>query len=75
MGEVGNVSFELAKGKNLLETSVKKLGIYNLFRSDGEQIPQELATKLIDLSFEIYNDESEERANYNGSLGNYFAEK
>lgn len=75
MGEKGNVSFELAKGKNLLETTVKELGIYNLIRSDGEQIPKELATKLIDLSFEIYNDESEEKANYKGSLGNYFAEK
>lgn len=74
-GEKGNVCFELAKGKNLLQRGVEKLGISNLIRSNGEQIPSELATKLIDLSLEILNDESEERLNYKGPLGNFFAEK
>lgn len=75
MGEKGNVSYDLAKGKNLLETSVVNLGIYNLIRSDGQQLPSELATKFMELCFAIYTDESEEKLTYKGSLGNFFAEK
>lgn len=77
MGEEGNVVYELAKEKNLLQRSIDALGYYNIIRSDGQVIPIELSTKLVDLAMEIYGDEKyyEEKRTYHGSFGNFFTEK
>lgn len=77
MGEKGNVIYELAKDKNLLERSVDVLGYYKIIQSDGQEIPSELSTKLVDVAMEIYDDEKhdEEKRTYHGSFGNFFAEK
>lgn len=77
MGEKGNVIYELASDKSLLERSVDVLGYYKIIRSDGQVIPSELSTKLVDLAMEIYGDEKyhQEKRMYHGSFGNFFAEK
>lgn len=79
MGEKGNVVYELAKDKNLLETSIelKILGIYTIVQSDGQVISSELSKKLVELAMEIYEDEKfdQEKSTYHGSFGNFFAEK
>lgn len=77
MGEKGNVVYELAEGKNLLERSIDVLGYYKMIQSDGQVIPSELSTKLVDLAMEIYGDEKydQEKRMFNGSFGNFFAEK
>lgn len=77
MGEKGNVVHELAKDKYLLETSVAIQGYYNLVQSDGQRIPEELSTKIIEMGLDIYRGDkyAEEKKNYNGSLGNFIAEK
>lgn len=77
MGEKGNVIYELASDKSLLERSVDVLGYYKIIRSDGQVIPSELSTKLVDLAMEIYGDEkyNQEKRMYHGSFGNFFADK
>lgn len=77
LGEKGNVVHELAKGKDLLKRSIDIIGFYTLIRSDGQKIPSDLSTKLVDLAFEIYGDKKfdEEKQRYHGSFGNFFAEK
>lgn len=77
MGEKGNVIYELASDKSLLERSIDVLGYYKIIRSDGQVIPSELSTKLVDLAMEIYGDEKylQEKRMYHGSFGNFFAEK
>lgn len=77
LGEKGNVVYELAKDKNLLERSIDTHGYYTIVQSDGQVIPKELSTKLVDLAFGIYFDEKfeQEKRSYHGSLGNFFAEK
>lgn len=48
-----------------------------LIRSNGEQIPQEIADKLSALAFDIYEGDNyeEQKDAYNGSIGNFFAKK
>lgn len=77
MGEKGNVVYELAKDKNLLERSIDVLGYYTFIQSDGQVIPSDLSKKLVDLAMEIYDDDkyAQEKRAYNGSFGNFFAEK
>lgn len=77
MGEKGNVVYELAKDKDLLATTQAFQGYYNSVRSDGQQIPIDLSTKIIDFGMDIYKGEKydEEKSNYHGSFGNFFTEK
>lgn len=65
----------MAKDKNLLATSMPYNEIFNFMRSNGEQIPQDKAIKLTSIYFEIFNGFDEEKSDYNGSFGNFFAEK
>lgn len=48
-----------------------------MVQSDGNVIPKHLADSLSQLAFGILEGDSfeEEKRNYNGSLGNFFAEK
>ncbi|XP_037036759.1 spermine oxidase-like [Bradysia coprophila] len=74
-GEVGNVVYEMAKGKDLLSTHVVDVSVGNLFRSNGEAIPKEIASKLNAVGHGIDSGFSEEQIVYNGSMGNFFADK
>lgn len=76
-GEVDNAVYELAKDKNLFDSSERIYKIFNFIQSDGTQIPQHLSDKLCDLAFEIIDGRGNkgERNSYKGSLGNFVAEK
>lgn len=65
----------MAKDKNLLTTSIPTHKKFNFIRSNGEQIPQDKADKLASIYFEILDGFEEEKSDYNGSFGNFFAEK
>lgn len=74
-GEKGNVVYDMAKDKNLLAPSVPTLKRFNFIRSNGEQIPQDMDEKLSSIYFQVQDGFEEEKINYNGSYGNFFAEK
>lgn len=67
----------MAKDKSLLSSNVPKYEQFNFVRSNGEKIPDDLSAKLTKLAGQILdrNDKRDEKRTYNGSLGNYFAEK
>lgn len=74
-GEEGNVVYNMAKDKNLLSPNIPTFTNFNFIRSNGEQIPKMKADKMSTLVMEIINGFEEEKRQYNGSLGNFFAEK
>lgn len=74
-GEKGNVVYDMAKDKNLLATSIPTFEKFNFIRSNGEQISQDTDGKLSTIYFELLDGYEEEKSNYNGSFGNFFAEK
>ncbi|XP_031616985.1 spermine oxidase-like [Contarinia nasturtii] len=75
-GEKNNVVYELAKGKNVLAHSTK-IQELKLIQSDGTDVPIEITKKLSDLAFDLYDgdDYDDERSQFNGSVGNFFAKK
>lgn len=76
-GEVDNVVYGLAKDKNLLESNVPNYKTFNFIESDGTTIPSHISDKLTELAFEIIDGDryEEDKKHYDGSLGNFFAEK
>lgn len=74
---MNNAVYKLAKDKNLLASSNQDYTTFNLVLSDGTAIPRDLADKLSVAAFEIIEGDryKEQRANYIGSFGNFFAEK
>lgn len=76
-GEVDNVVYELAKGKDLLDSSSPNYTSFNMLLSDGTEIPKELADQITAMAFEIIDGDkyTEEKRTYSGSLGSFFAEK
>lgn len=67
----------MAKDKNVLSSDKPRYEVFEFVRSDGEQVPQKIAEKLSMLADEILDrdDKRDEKNAYNGSFGNYFAEK
>lgn len=67
----------MAKDKNVLSSNKPRYESFDFVRSNGEKVPQRLANKLVGLAEEILDrdDERDEKYSYNGSFGNYFAEK
>lgn len=74
-GEQDNVVFELAKNENLLSSNTNRYRMFQLIRSDGFIVPEQLSNKLNSLAVEIIETGEDEKLLYNGSLGNYFTEK
>lgn len=75
-GEDGNVVYELAKDKNLLSSSKLKWELFDFVRSNGDAISQLKSHKLSQLGLSIQSsDMNAEKSVYNGSFGNFFAEK
>lgn len=76
-GEKGNVVYDLAKEKNLLSSSSSDYTSFNFIRSNGEEIPKNIANKLTSLYYKyIFEREyDEEKRKYKGSIGNFFTEK
>lgn len=74
-GEINNVVYEMANGKDLLSTHVTDVSISNLFKSNGEEIPREMTNKLDAMVHEILGGFDEEKSVYSGSMGNFFADK
>lgn len=76
-GEEGNVVYEMARDKNLLSSCKLKWEVFDFIRSNGDAIPQSTSHKLSDLCMDIYASDEiiAEKLAYNGSLGNFFAEK
>lgn len=72
-----NAIYELAKGKDVIDETFEIPLRFNMYRTDGEQIPIELATKLLRMCYSIYtgDEHKEEKATYYGSLGSFFANK
>lgn len=67
----------MANSKKLLEIGDEVFERSEFIRSNGECVSKELTNRLNGLGFEIYSGDSyqEERENYRGSIGNFFAEK
>lgn len=67
----------MAKDKNVLVHSNNNENTFTKFiRSDGEEIPAEISKKLSALNLHIYDSSDEdEKFDYNGSYGNFFAKK
>lgn len=78
-GEKNNVVYELAKDADLLARNKESnpLKTPNYVRSNGEEIPPEISSKLFALFYNIYegDDFAEEQKNFRSSRGNFFAEK
>lgn len=76
-GEEGNVVYSMAKDKNLLSSNVPRYEKFNLFRSNGERIPEKSTEKLMEMAWSILDREidREGKRSYEGSFGNYVAEK
>lgn len=74
-GQEGNIVYEMAKDKNLLAFPELDYKVFNCFHSNGTQIGKEIADKLTQISFEIIDGFDDEKKLYNGSIGNFFAEK
>lgn len=76
-GEEGNCVYELARDKNLLSSCKFKWEIFDFMRTNGEAIPQSISHKLSHLGLHIYesSDFTAEALAYNGSMGNFFADK
>lgn len=74
-GEKDNVVFGLAKNKNLLSSNIPRFTSFQLIRSDGSIVPQQLSDKLTNLALQIIDANEGEKISYKGSLGNYFKEK
>lgn len=75
-GEKGNVVYEMAKDKNVLEHAASKpRDIY--IRSNGEVVPTTLSDKVFALAYEIYDGVKyqKERDSFQGSFANFFAQK
>lgn len=75
-GEKNNVVYEMAKDKNLLgRWEMERLE--TLIRSNGEEISSDLAKKLSNTAFDIYDGDTyeTEKKNYPCSMGNFFAKK
>lgn len=67
----------MAKDKELLEHYEERYAKHNFIRSNGELVPSELTESLWTLAFNIYGGDNydEEKTNYHGSFGNFFAKK
>lgn len=67
----------MAKDKDLLSSNKPRYEVFEFIRSNGERVPQKIAEKLCNLADEILDrdDKRDEKNAYNGSFGNYFAEK
>lgn len=65
----------MAKGKNLLSSNLPQYTSFQMIRSDGSIVPKALSDKLTSLAIRIIEENVNEKANYKGSLGNYFMEK
>lgn len=77
-GEKNNAVYELAKHTDLLARSGDlEAPKQNFIRSNGEEIPIEISTKLFKLFADIYEGEAfiEQTKSYHGSRGNFWAEK
>ena len=76
-GEKGNVVYEMAKDKNVLEHSNEGDILAAFVRSDGEGAPSELSKKLWNFNFKLYEspENDDEKTAYIGPYGNYFAKK
>lgn len=74
-GEENNVVYELAKDTGLLSSNMPRYLRFNFFRSNGEEIPKKTADRLSEIAFQIIEGFEDEKNQYNGSLGNFFAEK
>lgn len=64
----------MAKDKDLLSPNTPDLKITQCYRSNGEEAPRHLTDKLLKLGDEILEEDDKEKDNYNGSVGNFFAE-
>lgn len=67
----------MAKDKNVLDGTYDLSRQNNLYRSDGEEIPNELAKKLSTFAdnFNESDEYDQEKESYSGSIGNLFADK
>lgn len=67
----------MAKDKNLLAHGIEEHRADRMIQSNGEEIACEISKKLSNLSFDIYEGENyaEEKMNYHGSFGNFYAKK
>lgn len=67
----------MARDKNVLDENHEIPLRKDFIQSDCEEIPDEISIKLANLSFDIYLGENfdEEKNNYHGSFGNFFADK
>ncbi|XP_031636095.1 spermine oxidase-like [Contarinia nasturtii] len=76
-GEEGNVVYDMAKDKNLLSSNVPRYDSIEFVRSNGEKVPQNITDKLGNLMDELLDrdDKREEKSDYQGSFGNYIAER
>lgn len=74
-GETDNVVFELARNKGLLESNGARYTNFQLIRSDGSIVHRHLSDKLSTLANQIVDENERDKSLFQGSLGNYFAEK
>lgn len=67
----------MAKDKDVLSSNVPRYETFNLIRSNGEQIPEKITEKLMNMTWSILDREidREGKGSYEGSFGNYVAEK
>lgn len=67
----------MARGKNVIDETFELPMRSNISRTNGEEIPDDLCKRLAEMSYEIYSGKkyAQEKANYDGSLGNFFAIK
>lgn len=67
----------MAKDKDVLSSNVPRYQTFNLVRSNGERIPEKITEKLMNMAWGILDREidREGKRSYEGSFGNYVAEK
>lgn len=67
----------MARDKNLLSSCKLKWELFDFIRSNGDAVSQSKSHKLSQLGMNVYESSgiSADRLAYNGSLGNFFAER
>lgn len=67
--------YEMAKDKNLLASSVLRWDEYDFVWSNGDPVPESVSRRMTNLCFDISEsfDKHDEKAKFDGSIGNHFA--
>lgn len=74
-GEIDNVVYEIVRDRDWLETTGEIYQTYECIRSNGELVPTEIVERLKEILRYILENNSEDLALYEGSLGDYLNER